>query len=200
MADSRRIEVVPTDRFPSYFADGDADRFASWGVVGQEHATQADLVRWSDSLRSVAAVAIASRSAPMTMSSRSPEPAPTTVRTPVTTFRRLIDVPGDRLAVALNGWWQRGAHDVGHLRIDVVREVDGAWSLGGAFRATAISRSLPIELLLSPYWGRWTKLELMPRRRTTPHRSYFREGNRALDRFVAALSAHGVRDLGREVV
>ena len=35
--------------------------------------------------------------------------------------------------------------------------------------------------------GRWSLLELMPRRSTRPSAGYFREGHRSLDRFVADL-------------
>jgi hypothetical protein len=106
------------------------------------------------------------------------------------TFRRLIDVPGTRLALVLGAWWQQGDHDDGHLRLDAPCAVDEVWSLPGAFRTTQISRWLPVELLLSPHLGPWTMLELMPRRAVHPNDTYFRTGHRSLDRFVAALRAH----------
>jgi hypothetical protein len=102
-------------------------------------------------------------------------------------FRRLIEVPGDRLATALAMWWQQAAHDDGHLRLEAPRPVSGCWALSGVFRRRSTSRWLPVELLLSPYSGRWSLLELMPRRSTRPSAGYFREGHRSLDRFVADL-------------
>src|SRR4051794_319073 len=33
-----------------------------------------------------------------------------------TTFRRLVDVPGDQLVDLLGAWWLRGTHDDRHLR------------------------------------------------------------------------------------
>jgi hypothetical protein len=102
-------------------------------------------------------------------------------------FRRLIEVPGGQLAVALGRWWQRGDHDDGHLRLELPRPVGEAWALSGAFRRRSMSRWVPVELMLSPYSGRWSLLELMPRRAIRPSAVYFREGHRSLDRFVAAV-------------
>lgn len=108
------------------------------------------------------------------------------------TFRRLIDLPGTRLALVLGRWWQQAGHDDGHLRLDVPCPVGESWSLTGEFRWTLISRWLPVELLLSPHLGPWTLLELMPRRAIHPNETYFRAGHRSLDRFVAALRSQDV--------
>jgi hypothetical protein len=113
--------------------------------------------------------------------------APRTIGNAVPTFRRLIDVPGAQLAFVLGTWWQQAEHDDGHLRLEAPCPAGGAWSLTGAFRRTAVSRWLPVELLLSPHLGPWTLLELMPRRAIHTNETYFRAGHRSLDRFVAAL-------------
>jgi hypothetical protein len=159
MAKSRRVEVIeiPTEQL-SYVPGPHVDRLA---VLG----------RWLEA-RQIAAPAAS---------------APRVVGDASATFRRLIEVPGGRLAVVLRAWWQQADHDDGHLRLDMPRPVGDAWSISGAFRRMPISRWLPVEVLLSPYHGRWSLLELMPQRPTHPSRVYFREGHRSLDRFVAAL-------------
>ena len=122
------------------------------------------------------------------------ERIPTTAGAGAATFRRLIEVPGCRLRAVLRAWWQQAEHGDGYLRLDVPRRVGDAWSLSGVFRKRLISRRLPVELLLSPYKGRWTLLELMPRRMTRPNRVYFRAGHRSLDWFEAALDEVEIRD------
>lgn len=102
-------------------------------------------------------------------------------------FRRLIDVPGGHLGVALDGWWQDDTHRDDHLRLDLPRPAGESWSLGGAFRSRRFRRWVPIELMLSPYAGPWSLLELLPRRAVRTSALYFREGHRAIDRFVAAI-------------
>ncbi|MCU1500933.1 MAG: hypothetical protein JWM12_287 [Ilumatobacteraceae bacterium] len=104
-------------------------------------------------------------------------------------FRRLIDVPGDQLAEVLGAWWLRAAHDDGHLRLQPPRPIVGGWELPGSFRWRALSRRLPIEVRLVPYAGRWSVLELTPRRPTRASRRYFRIGHDSLDAFVAGLSS-----------
>jgi hypothetical protein len=108
------------------------------------------------------------------------------------TFRRLIEVPGNRLALVLGTWWQQEEHDDGHLRLDAPCPIGEGWSLPGALRKTLLSRWLPVELVLSPHLGPWTLLELMPRRAIHPNETYFRVGHSSLDRFVAALRSYDV--------
>ena len=114
---------------------------------------------------------------------------PTTVQLGSTTFRRLIDVPGERLEAALAAWWRRCEHGDGNLRLDGPEAVDGSFQLRGSFRKGTVLRRIPIEVRLSPYGGLWTLLELTPRRMTRPSRRYFRLGHASLDRFVAGLCA-----------
>jgi hypothetical protein len=178
MVKSRQVEVVeiPTEQL-AYIPGPHADRFATFG-------------RWSGAWRAAVVAAIsAPLIAPRPLSART---ALATVGNAGPTFRRLIDVPGARLALVLGAWWQQAEHDDGNLRLDEPCPVGDAWSLCGAFRRTPISRWLPVELLLSPHLGPWTLLELMPRRAIHPNETYFRTGHRSLDRFVAALRTHDV--------
>ena len=178
MAKGRRVEVIeiPTEQL-SYVPGRQPDRLAMLG-------------RLSVACRG-AVVALAPPTAmapPPTLVER----LPSVVGAGGATFGRMIDVPGCRLAVVLSAWWQQAEHGDGHLSLGVPRPVRGAWSLSGAFRRRLISRWLPVELVLSPYLGRWTLLELMPRRTTRPNRVYFRAGHRSLDWFVAAIRAQDV--------
>jgi hypothetical protein len=178
MVKRRQVEVVeiPTEQL-AYIPGPHADRLATLG-------------RWSGAWHAaVVALGNAPLIAPRTISVRI---APRTIGNAVPTFRRLIDVPGAQLAFVLGTWWQQAEHDDGHLRLEAPCPVGGAWSLTGAFRRTAVSRWLPVELLLSPHLGPWTLLELMPRRAIHPNETYFRAGHRSLDRFVAALRTYDV--------
>ena len=178
MVKSRQLEVVeiPTEQL-AYSPGPHADRFATFG-------------RWSGAWRAaVGAVISPPPIAPRALSVRT---ALGTVGNAGPTFRRLIEVPGARLALVLGTWWQQAEHDDGYLRLDAPYPVGDAWSLAGAFRRTQISRWLPVELLLSPHLGPWTLLELMPRRAIHPNETYFRAGHRSLDWFVAALRTHDV--------
>jgi hypothetical protein len=178
MVKRRQVEVVeiPTEQL-AYIPGPHADRFATFG-------------RWSGAWHAaVDAVISAPPIAPRPSWART---ALGTVGNAGPTFRRMIDVPGARLALVVGTWWQQAEHDDGSLRLDEPCPVGDAWSLTGAFRWTLISRWLPVEVLLSPHLGSWTLLELMPRRAIHPNESYFRAGHRSLDRFVAALRAHDV--------
>ncbi len=173
MVKSRQVEVVeiPTEQL-AYVPAPRADRLAALGrLSGACRAAVVAVV----STPPIAARASSARTALVTIGNAGP------------TFRRLIDVPGARLALVLGAWWEQAEHDDGHLRLDAPCPVGGTWSLRGAFRRTLISRWLPVELVLSPHLGPWTLLELMPRRAIHPNETYFRAGHRSLDRFVAAL-------------
>ena len=113
----------------------------------------------------------------------------TTTFTRSTTFRRLIDVPGDCLDTILEAWWSRSSHDDGHLRVDRISGDRGLFELHGTLRTVALSRRIPVEIRLSPYLGSWSFLELNPQRPTHASRIYFRTGHDSLDRLVAALRA-----------
>lgn len=105
-------------------------------------------------------------------------------------FWRVIDVAGSRLGGALAGWWGHERHDDGHLCLGEPHPVGDGWSLDGSFRVMAMSRRLPVELVLSPRFGPWTVLELIPRRAVHTNRTYFSVGHHCLDRFVATLHAY----------
>ena len=177
MAKGRHAEVIeiPTEQL-SYVPGRHADRSAMLG-------------RLSEAWRGAVALAPPTAVAPPTALV---ERLPSVIGAGGATFRRMIEVPGCRLAVVLGAWWQQAEHGDGHLRLGVPCPVWDAWSLSGAFRRRLISRWLPVELLLSPYLGRWTLLELMPRRAIRPNRVYFRAGHRSLDWFVAAIRAQVV--------
>jgi hypothetical protein len=173
MTKTRRVEIIeiPTEAL-SYVPGQRSDRLAMAG-------------RWSGAWRAAVVAAhprpTASAAASVQTASRTAAGVSTAV------FRRLIEVPGGRLAVALRAWWRQADHADGHLRLGVPRRVGDSWSIAGAFRRTRISRWVPVEVLLAPYSERWSLLELMPRRVIRPGRVYFREGHRSLDRFVAAI-------------
>jgi hypothetical protein len=179
MVKSRQVEVVeiPTEQL-AYIPGSHAGRFATLG--------------WWSGAWHAAVVAVIS-APPVAPAASSAQTALGTVANTGPTFRRLIEVPGTRLALVLGTWWQQEDHDDGHLRLDAPCPIGDGWSLRGALRMTPLSRWLPVELLLSPHLGPWTMLELMPRRAIRPNETYFRVGHRSLDRFVAALRTYEVR-------
>jgi hypothetical protein len=187
MAEAERIEVVPTDRFPSVLGV-DPDHIEAWGVVGCEAPARDANGRWSGSLRSTLTALSGGR--PNACWSRSVTTWTTTFGG--ATFLRMIEVPGGRLAVTLAAWWRQHGEDDDHLHFASPHHVDGAWLLEGALKTGAFARAIPVELSLCPYLRWWTRLELMPRRTVQPNQIYFREGNGALDRFVAAIRAQDV--------
>jgi hypothetical protein len=142
---------------------------------------------WTTAQRATQAAA-AQRAAAAT-SSASNATVTTTTFTRSTTFRRLVDVPGESLDTTLEAWWSRSSHDDGHLRLDQLSSSHGLHELVGTLRLAALSRRIPVEIRLSPYLGSWSFLELTPQRPTHGTRIYFRTGHDSLDRFVAALCA-----------
>jgi hypothetical protein len=102
------------------------------------------------------------------------------------TFSRMIGLHPSRLA-ALPGWWTRCARDG---RVQVTRRLvleaprRGArdtWRLRGRLYTPWLVRSIPVELLLWPHLGGWTKLSLEPQRGVHCGDRYFRNGHRVLD-------------------
>ena len=185
MVDSGRIEVVPTDRFPDV---AEAPTFP-WKGECDAGASSIEHGRWSAGLLRPAS-AIAEWTVCFVSELRHASPG--SVSGYATTFLRMIDLPGDRLSDALHAWWRHDARGDRDLRFDTMREVQGAWwSLRGALHPAAMSRWLPVELVLWPYSTRWTRLELRPGRTVRPNGSYFRIGNGALDRFGEAICARG---------
>ena len=189
MGGAERIEVVPTNHFRSgSIVGGHPDQDQSWDVVAHEDPARDEDRPWSALLRSTVDAVAGGRteacwSRPVTSS------APTFGGS---TFLRMIQVPGARLAATVAAWWRLSAHVDDRLDFATWRRVDGAWLLTGALKTAAFTRAIPVELSLRPYLLSWTRLELMPRRAVHPNRIYFREGNHALDRFVAAVRAHDV--------
>ena len=104
-------------------------------------------------------------------------------------FRRLVDVPGQRLEPVLHAWWRRSIHDDGHLQLTTLRFGDGTVELEGSLRPTSIWRRIPIEIRLWPYGRDRSILELTPQRPPRTNRRYFSAGHDSLDRFVASLCA-----------
>ena len=170
MGKSRQVEVVeiPTEEL-AFVPGPHTDRLATVG-------------RWSGAWR--AAVVSAP---PIVVRALEGRTGRATVTNTGPTFRRLIDVPGTRLALVLRSWWRQAPHDDRNLRLDAPCPVGEAWSLTGEFRRTSMSRWLPVEVLLAPHLGSWTLLELMPRRAIHPNDAYFRSGHRSIDRFVEEL-------------
>ncbi|GIU86535.1 MAG: hypothetical protein KatS3mg009_1050 [Acidimicrobiia bacterium] len=103
-----------------------------------------------------------------------------------TTFSRMTGLHPSLLAY-LPDWWQ--AHERGG-RVRVTRRLAlerpapgprGAWRARGWLRGAWPSRPVPVELLLWPHLGSWTKCTLEPQRAVLAGRRYFRRGNRVLD-------------------
>src|SRR5262245_59572445 len=86
-----------------------------------------------------------------------------------TTFNRLIALSPSRLR-DLPAWWQQWSRAdrvriTSRLTLDAPCEVSGgAWRATGRLRSPWLVRSIPVELLLWPYVGSWTRLSLEPQR------------------------------------
>lgn len=112
-------------------------------------------------------------------------------------FSRMIALEPERLT-SLPGWCARNTRR-GH--VVVARRVAlaaphpsgrGAWRWPGRLRRPWRPwwwRPVPIELVLWPHLGAWTRLALEPRRPVRTRRRYFRAGNRALDVLATRLDA-----------
>jgi hypothetical protein len=101
----------------------------------------------------------------------------------VTTFVRMLPLPGPALDAALQRWWaadaRRGEVDVRHrLRLErpVFRPDLGGWRLAGRLRRRG--RWLPMVLELSPHLSYGTLVHLRPERGVHPSAQYFRLGHR----------------------
>jgi hypothetical protein len=102
------------------------------------------------------------------------------------TFSRMIGLHPARLA-ALPAWWTRWSRND---RVEVTRRLvleaprRGArdtWRLPGRLYTPWLARSIPVELLLWPHLGAWTKMSLEPQRGVHCGERYFRNGHRVLD-------------------
>jgi hypothetical protein len=98
----------------------------------------------------------------------------------------------------LDEWWRRAAPD-GRLRVSRRLSLEeprplrgGTWRASGRLRSPLLVRSIPVELLLWPYIGSWTRMSLEPQRSVHTGRRYFKRGHRSLDlltqRLVTELS------------
>jgi len=112
----------------------------------------------------------------------------------LSTFTRMIGVQPAHLG-DLPGWWRRCARDqrveVGsRLVLDEPRaQPSGAWRMRGYLRSPGRLRAIPVELLLWPHLGEWTKLTLEPQRHVHCGRRYFRSGHHVLDQLSYQLIA-----------
>lgn len=107
-------------------------------------------------------------------------------------FTRMTNVHPRQLD-ALGQWWRSAARDdrveIAHRLILEAprRDAAGTWRVRGRLRSPWRARSIPIELLLWPRLGAWTKLAVEPQRDVHVGRRYFRSGNRVLDTFTERL-------------
>jgi hypothetical protein len=107
-------------------------------------------------------------------------------------FTRMTEVH----PVLLDGlprWWRASAHD---NRVEIARrlvleaphrDAAGTWRFRGRLRSPWRARSSPVELMLWPRLGAWTKLAVEPQRDVHVGRRYFRSGNRVLDTLTERL-------------
>lgn len=110
------------------------------------------------------------------------------------TFNRMIPLHPDRLR-ELPDWCHRSGDEVQvHRRLTLEEPrpcANGTWRVPGRLRSPYSMRSIPVELVLWPHLGTWTRLCLEPQRRVHVGRAYFRKGHRVLD----ALSARLISEL-----
>jgi hypothetical protein len=107
-------------------------------------------------------------------------------------FTRMTEVHPAQLD-ALPAWWANAAHDD---RVEIARrlvleaphrDATGGWRVRGRLRSPWRARSIPVELLLWPRLGAWTKLAVEPQRDVHVGRRYFRSGHRVLDALTERL-------------
>jgi hypothetical protein len=122
-------------------------------------------------------------------------PTPATVRPAVfhSSFSRMVGVSPTRL-VGFQQWWEARERD-GEVRVTRRLSLErprpasgGTWRTNGRLRIPWGIRSIPVELLLWPYLGGWTKVLLEPRRAVHANRWYFRRGHRVLDALTTRLA------------
>jgi hypothetical protein len=110
----------------------------------------------------------------------------------VATFTRMVAVH-PRALDTLDEWWARCERDdtveiANRLVLEAPRRDEaGTWRLRGRLRSPGRLRRLPVELLLWPRLGAWTKISLEPVRDVHVGRRYFRSGHRVLDSLTARL-------------
>lgn len=119
-------------------------------------------------------------------------PAPQRSASFLAAFSRMTEVHPGQLD-ALPQWWRTAARDnrveIGHRLVLEAprRDAAGTWRVRGRLRSPWRARSIPVELLLWPRLGAWTKLAVEPQRNVHVGRCYFRSGNRVLDTLTERL-------------
>ena len=110
----------------------------------------------------------------------------------VAAFNRMIALQPERLQ-RLPAWITRSGPRVRvhrRLTLEEPRLVGGGtWRVPGRLRSPYLLRSIPVELVLWPHLGAWTRMCLEPQRRVHVGRLYFRKGHRVLDALTARLIA-----------
>jgi hypothetical protein len=104
----------------------------------------------------------------------------------VAAFSRMIALHPLQLA-HLGEWFDRSERD-GQTRIarrlTLTRprvDAGGTWRVPGVLRSPWRARAIPVELVLWPRLGAWTRMSLEPQRGVHVGRRYFRSGHRVLD-------------------
>jgi hypothetical protein len=116
----------------------------------------------------------------------SPPAAPVKSATFLAAFTRMTTVHPAQLD-GLEEWWKARARDdrveIAHRLVleEPHRDTGGTWRVRGRLRSPWRARSIPVEVLLWPRLGSWTKLTVEPQRGVHVSRRYFRSGHRVLD-------------------
>ena len=111
----------------------------------------------------------------------------------IAAFSRMTGVHPAQLPSLPEWWRQRAADDrvrvTSRLSLEAPRSgPSGSWRMRGRLRRPFHVRSTPVELLLWPHLGAWTKLLLEPQTRVHTGNRYFAKGHRSLDVLTERLS------------
>ncbi len=112
-------------------------------------------------------------------------------------FLRMVDLAPARLPSALQSWWRdvsrEGSVELGRrMHLDRPQcKRGGTWSLPGRMRSGVWFRRVPVEVMLWPHLGLWTKVSIEPLAGVRLSRAYFSHGHRLLDELSGALVAAG---------
>jgi hypothetical protein len=167
------------------------------GETLEPEAVAGDIaLTWHDVVESMREVLIAGTEArtapPWSLSVPDVARPPTRHTKFLATFSRMIVVDPTQLP-DLPDWYRRSRND-DRVRISrrlwlgaPHREANGTWRVPGRLRSAWLLRSIPVDLLLWPHLGAWTKLSLEPQRRVHVGRRYFAKGHRVLDALTTRL-------------